>query len=382
MAKLPYSRVVNVTLTRTDQFPTRRGFGVALLLTNEVSATNGPDITDPTKMYATMEEVAVDYTPTQDTYLAAEAAFSQNPRPLQIKIGYVQLTLPTALPADFKAAMDALYDYDGDWYWIGIIKAFRDTAMLDGLIEWVEAKSKMAILDSNDPLTEDLDDTTCVSARHQGTVERTAIFYHTDPEEHAGYALAAYLGTYNFDQSETAYTAKFKRLKSVTPIDKGSAAVQIITGFVPEMGQSSDAGHMANTYIDIGDRDFVAEGSTLTPNVFIDEIHATDWIIFRTEEETLGVLLNNARVPYTDYGMQILASGARTVMRMADRAGLIASDFNPETGDYEPAVEFFIPSVFDVPESQRVARIAPDIRVRFRYAGAVHYTTIHYTMTF
>jgi hypothetical protein len=139
---------------------------------------------------------------------------------------------------------------------------------------------------------------------------------------------------------------------------------------------------MANTYIDIGDRNFVAEGSTLTPNVFIDEIHATVWIIFRTEEETLGVLLNNQRVPYTDAGMETLASGARTVMRMADRAGLIAQDFNPETGDYEPAVEFQIPSVFDVPESQRVARIAPDIRVRFRYSGAVHYTTIHYTMTF
>ncbi len=382
MAKLPYSRVVNVTLTRTDQFPTRRGFGVALLLTNEVSATDGPDATDPTKMYASVEEVAADYDASQETYKAAEAAFSQNPRPLQIKVGFIGVDPTTGTAADFKDAMDALYDYDGDWYWIGVIKPFRDIDALDGLIEWVEAKSKMAILDSNDPLTEDLDDATSISARHQGTVERTAIFYHTDPAEYAGYALAAYLGTYNFDQSETAYTAKFKRLKSVTPLDKGSAAIQIITGFVPEMGQSSDAGHMANTYIDIGDRDFVAEGSTLTPNVFIDEIHATDWIIFRTEEETLGVLLNNQRVPYTDYGMNILASGARTVMRMADRAGLIASDFNPETGDYEPAVEFFVPSVFEVPESQRVARIAPDIRVRFRYAGAVHYTTIHYTMTF
>jgi hypothetical protein len=38
--------------------------------------------------------------------------------------------------------------------------------------------------------------------------------------------------------------------------------------------------------------------------------------------------------------------------------------------------------VFDVPEAQRKARIAPAIAVRFRYAGAVHYTTINYTMTF
>ena len=118
------------------------------------------------------------------------------------------------------------------------------------------------------------------------------------------------------------------------------------------------------------------------PNVFIDEIHATDWIIARTEEETLGILLNNARIPYTDAGMEQLASGARAVMRMADRAGLIANDLDPETGDYLPSVIFTIPSVFDVPASQRKARIAPEIKVEFRYAGAVHYTTINYRMTF
>lgn len=382
MPKLPYSRVVNVTLTRTDAFPSRRGFGVALLLTNETVAGE-VDATNRTKMYASMEEIDADWDATSEVYKAAELAFSQNPRPLQIKVGYVDVATPgTAVATDLKDEMDALYEYDSDWYWIGIIADFRDTAMLDGLIEWTEAKSKLAILDSNDPLTEDESDQTSLAGRHQGTVERTAVFYHTDAAEYAGFALAAYLGTYNFDQSQSAYTAKFKRLKSVTPIDKGSAVVQAISGFVPEMGQSANAGHMANTYIDIGDRDFVVEGSTLTPNVFIDEIHATDWIIARTEEETLGVLLNNARVPYTDYGMEVLASGARTVMRMADRAGLIANDLDPETGEYLPSVEFQIPSVFDVPQSQRVARIAPDIHVRFRYAGAVHYTTIRYHMTF
>jgi Protein of unknown function (DUF3383) len=381
MAKLPYSRVVNVTLTRNDAFPTRRGFGVALLLTNEVSTGEGPDATFRTKMYASMDEVEVDYAPATETYKGALAAFSQNPRPLQIKVGYVAVTLP-GTAAGLQGELDLLYDYDSDWYWIGIIAPFRDIAALDGLVNWIEAKNKMCILDSNDPNTELLNDLTSLAGRHQGTVERTAVFYHTDPEEYAGYALAAYLGTFNFDQADAAYTAKFKRLKSVTPLDKGSAIIQIVSGFVPEMGQSSAAGHMANTYIDIGDRDFVVEGSTLTPNVFIDEIHATDWIIARTEEETLGVLLNNKRVPYTDVGMETLASGARTVMRQADRAGLIANDLDPETGLYLPAVEFLIPSVFDVPESQRVARIAPDIRVNFRYAGAVHYTTIHYRMTF
>lgn len=379
MAKLPYSRVVNVTLTRNDAFPSRRGFGVPLLLTN-VEVAGILDATNRTKVYGTMDEVAVDHAAGTEVYEALEAAFSQNPRPMQIKVGYVLVDVdPTA--AELKTQLDAILAYDADWYWIGIVAAMRDQAYLDGLVEWVEAKNKFALIDSNDATTENPAVATSIAGRHKGTVERTAVFYHTDDTEYPGFALAALLGTRNFDQAESAYTAKFKRLLGVTPVDLGSAAVQAITGFTPALGQSETAGHMANTYIDIGGRDFVVEGSTLTPNVFIDEVHATDWIIARTEEETLGILLNNDRIPYTDAGMETLASGARTVMRMADRAGLIANDLDAE-GNYSPAVEFTIPSVFDVPESQRKARIAPEIAITFRYAGAVHYTTINYRLTF
>lgn len=378
--RLPFSRVVNVTMTRNDAFPSRRGFGVPLFLTTQEIA-GILDATHRTKVYASMDEVNVDFDAGDEFYDAAELAFSQNPRPLQIKAGFVVLDV-SPIAAEFKTQLDAIYDADTDWYWIGIEATMRDQAYLDGLVEWTEAKNKFNIIDSNDVNTESAATATSIAARHKGTVERTAVFYHTDAAEYAGFALAASLGTRNFDNAGSAYTAKFKRLRSVTPINKASSAVQAITGFAPALGQSTTAGHCANTYIDIGDRDFVAEGSTLTPNVFIDEIHSTDWIIARTEEEALGILLNNERIPFTDAGMEQLASAARTVMRQADRAGLIASDQNPETGLYEPAVTIVVPSVFSVPASQRKARIAPPIQVTFRYSGAVHYTTINYFMNF
>lgn len=380
MATLPYSRVVNVTMSRNDAFPSRRGFGVALFLTSQ-SVAGKLDATHLTKVYGSMEEVAADFSSGDEFHNAALAAFSQNPRPLQIKAGYVPLD--TGFDADdMKDALDAIFDVDQDWYWIGIEEPMRDEAYLNGLIEWAEAHNKLAILDTNDDKHEDPNDATCISARHKGTVERTATFYHNDAEEYGGFALAASLGTFNFDDAGSAYTAKFKRLAGVSPVNIGSAAVQAVTGFTPQLGQSVSAGHMANTYVDIGGRNFVVEGSTLTPNVFIDEIHATDWIIARTEEEALGILLNNPRVQYTDTGMEMIASAPRTVMQQATRAGIVAHDLNPLTGLYEPAVEIAVPSVFDVPESQRKARIAPAISVRFRYAGAVHYTVIHYHMSF
>lgn len=380
MAILPYNRVVNVTLSRNDAFPSRRGFGTELILTT-VAVAGKVDATHRTKLYASIEEVAADFATTADAYKAALSAFSQNPRPTQIKIGFVAVD-GTPTTAELQTELNTLYDADQDWYFITVDTTLRDQAYTDGLLQWTEAKNKLAIIDSNAAATQNPADTTSIAARNKGDFERTGIFYHTNAALFPAAALAAWMSTRNFDDANSAYTAKFKNLKGISAVNLGSAAIAAITGFTPGVGQSESVGHMANTYIDIGSRNFVVEGSTLTANVFLDEIHTTDWIIARTEEEALGILLNNARVPFTDTGMQTLASAARTVMQQATRAGLIAQDLDPETGDYAPAIEITVPSVFDVPESQRKARIAPAISVRFRYAGAVHYTTINYTMTF
>ena len=384
MTKLPYSRVVNVSVSRADNFPTRRGFGTMLILTT--SAVAGEvDASNLTKLYATIDEVAADYASNTETYAAALAVFSQNPRPLRIKIGYTPDPVgadDAAKKADFISSLNDILDSDQAWYMVTIVASMRDEAYLDGLVEWIEAQNKVALIDSNDSNLEDDADDTNIAARHKGTVERTAVFYHTSAAEYLAAAASAYMSTRNFDDADSAYTMKFKKAAGVAAVNIGSAALTAVTGFVEGTGQSESAGHCANTYIDIGDQDFLVEGSTLTQNVFLDEVHATDWIIARTEEEALAMFLNNARIPYTDQGMQQLASIPRAIMAQAVRAGIVAEDLNPETGEYEPAVTITVPSVFDVAASQRKARIAPAIAVTFRYAGAVHYTTINYTMTF
>lgn len=384
MAKLPYSRVVNVTLSRNDNFPTRRGFGTQLILTHD-DVAGQVDATKRTKLYASLAEVEADYDSSTSVYGAAAAAFRQNPRPVRLKVGYVPVPAGAdnaAKKASFITALTSLNGYDQSWYMVTITKEMRDQAWLDGLVEWIEAQPKIALIDSNDVTMQNPANTTNIAARHKGTVERTAIFYHTDPDVYLASSVAAYMSTRVFDDADSAYTIKFKKTPGISPVDIGSAAVTAVTGFVEGIGQSESVGHLANTLIDIGDQDFIVEGSTLTQNVFIDEIHATDWIVARTEEEVLAIKLNNARIPFTDQGMQQLASAPRSVLTMGVRAGIVASDRNPETGDYEPAFEVPVPSVFDVPEAQRKARIAPAIPARFRYAGAVHYTTINFTMTF
>lgn len=380
MATVPYSRVVDVNVSRNDRFPSRWGFGTQLILT-ETEVAGKVDGNNRTKLYSSLDEVKADFASTTEVYASANVAFAQNPRPLRLKVGFIDDA--TATDANgLKAELDAIYDTDQAFYMMTLEAAMRDEARLDGLVEWTEAKSKINMLDSNDNGHETATNTTCLAARHKGTVERTGVFYHTDASEYLASAMASYMATRNFDQADSAYTLKFKQGKLINNVNLGTAAITAITGFTEALGQSESVGHCANTYIDIGDKNFLVEGSTLTQNVFLDEVHATDWLIARTEEEALALFLNNDRVPYTDQGMQQLASVPRAIMAQGVRAGIVANDLNPETGEYEPAVEITVPSVFDVPESQRKARISPVIAVRFRYAGAVHYTTINYTMTF
>lgn len=380
MAVLPYNRVVDVSLSRNDAFPSRRGFGTQLIVTTE-SVAGEVDASNRTKLYGSIDDVAEDWATTTSSYKAASSAFSQNPRPRQIKIGHV-VDDGTMTSEELQAQLDLLYAADQDWYFLTVTSELRDVAATVGILVWTQSKAKLSLVDSNDDDHEDPLNTTAIAAANKGVYDRTGVFYHTDATAYPAASLAAYMQSRNFDDARTAYTGKFKNLPGIPAVNIGDAAVTAVTGFTKGVGQSNSVGHMANTYVDIGGRNHVEQGSTLTANVFLDEIHATDWIIARTEEEILGILLNNARIGFDDRGMQQLAGGVRTVMQQATRAGLIADDLNDETGDYEAAVQITVPSVFDVPESQRKARIAPAIECRFRYAGAVHYAVVKYQMAF
>ncbi|XBO41756.1 DUF3383 family protein [Alsobacter sp. KACC 23698] len=223
--------------------------------------------------------------------------------------------------------------------------------------------------------------------------DRSFAFYHTDAALYPAIALLAYCSTRDLDRSNgraaqagsitsgNAYTAKFKKLAGITPVNKGSAAVQAITGFIPGLGVDASQGHAANTYVDIGGLPMVVEG-TVGSHAFIDEVHVGDWLVARTREAVLSTLANNARVPYTNPGVAILTNAIDGVMRRAVAAGVVAGDIGDDEDSFLPAYSIEVDRVENIPASQRRNRIAPDIRVDFRYAGAFHYATASILMRF
>jgi hypothetical protein len=476
MAKLPYSRVVDVSLTRRDRFATATGFSVALIV-QPLAVAGLVDASNRTRVYGDITEVAADFPSTTDAYKAASAMFAQNPRPRQIKIGYRNAANPII------QELDLIYAADPDFYWLGFTQELKDTAAQRDAADWAEAKFVLAGLDSNDTDTETpagISDPSATvtmsiaspaviswashglvagdpvifttsgalptgitagatyyviaaglvtgafqvsatpggsavntsgtqsgthtgrSPRFGGSIaeyiegknyDRSFVFYGIETGEYPALAALAYCATRDLDRgnlraaqrgdinSGNAYTLKFKRLRGITALNKPSAVVQAVTGFVPGLGIDAAQGHRANVFVNIGGLDMVVEGS-VGSGAFIDEIHAGDWIVARTREALLSALANNDRIPYTNPGAAILTNAVDTVMRRAIAAGLIAGDVTEDAGEFVPEYTVSIDRVENIPAAQRRNRIAPDIQVDFRYAGAMHYASASITMRF
>lgn len=77
--------IVNVVITRATQTVTEAGFGIPMILGTNVK------FTDLIRFYSSMDEVAVDFDPSDLEYIAAQDIFSQEISPPQIAIGRRQV---------------------------------------------------------------------------------------------------------------------------------------------------------------------------------------------------------------------------------------------------------------------------------------------------
>ena len=108
--------IVNVSIVRGSRSVTRAGFGIPLIL--------GPNaLFSGIRSYASMTEVAVDFTSGQDEYKIAQALFSQSPKPKKIKIAktatpvaQVETLTPTVLDNTlYTVTVDGvLYQFTSD----------------------------------------------------------------------------------------------------------------------------------------------------------------------------------------------------------------------------------------------------------------------------
>lgn len=413
------SSVVNVTVNVADSQISREGFGTPLILVVAESTV----FAARTKSYTTLLGVAADFAETTKAYKAAAAIFAQSRTPLTIKIGRRETG-----DANITAALNAIVAEDNEWY--GLVSTYRLSADLQEIALWTETAGKIygACSQDADVLTNVSTDVASILQaaaynrtfymwHHKGGADVTGASYTitsgiatitqashglsvgdpvtfdtssgasidgnntvatvptsgtytvlTTAIDEAGPATVNYFANYLFPEvAWTGYmlpsdpgseTWKFKELTGQTPVPS--------TAMNPSE-ELEALSHGANLYTALGGVGHTHDG-IMTGGRFIDIQRGIDWLDARIEEGIATLLLNVAKVPYTDAGAASFHAEIASVLDLGVRNGLLGPLLD-DSGDF---YNILIPKVADQSTTDRQSRYFPGITAQAQLAGAVH----------
>jgi len=358
-------RYIDVEIKKTSALLTAAGFGVPILLTNDVSVI---DTTTRVKEYLSLAAVELDFVDTTDEYKAAKAYFSQDAfnknQPESMLIGcWDETGLET-----IDDALQAIRDKNDDWYVMGITAAIRDDiANLTILATEIEALRKVLIIDSNDANTLLLTDTTSIlyTLRLMDTdgYKRTMVTYHDDATKYTSWGIMGKFLPLGPGKSQMAYHiladassgADFIDAASITEVEKDNLFANNGNCMVGQSGQVFFyPGVMA------GGKNLDREGE------WFDIIRGIDFLQARTEEGLLSLLLEKSaagsKVPYTDTGIAMMENRLRNLLEVygVDQGILV-----------DGSIVISVPKRADTTSDDRDDRILRDVDFTADLAGAV-----------
>lgn len=339
MSKL--DTIVDVQISKETETVDRENFGIPLF------AVTAASITNRVKAYANIDEVADDYSATDNAYKMASAAFSQDPRPKSIKIG------EKTAAETWADALTAMVNADDDWY--ALAADTVDADEIDDIATFIEARTKIFIARTSDSdvITNATDDVATLA--QVAEYDRTAIIYHALATTE--YPDAAWLGNC-LTRDPGSQTWKFKELKTITPTSLTSAQ----KAFVLAKG--------ANLYERVAGASITQDG-TMAGGEFIDVIRGIDWLTARIKERIFTRLINAPKIPYTNAGIAVIESAVREQLDIALGQDLIAP---------EPPYTVTVPDVLATDELDRQNRQLKNVNFRARLAGAIHNVEIRGTV--
>lgn len=244
--------------------------------------------------------------------------------------------------------LDAILAENSDWYTMTMTTSglAENTAALG----WANTNKKIFVCATQDW---DCTDTTSETAsiayvNHNATYDYGVVMFHAKPSEHIGAAWLAKTLT----NAPGSVTFKFKRLAGV------SADVLTTTRM-----NNLDA-KKANYFVSYGGNNAITAEGFAGSGEYIDVIRDSDWFSSRLQTRIYAILVNNAKVLYTQKGINMLAGAVRAQVKEAQVAGFLNDD--PST------VVFTVPNVNDISSNTKATRVLTGLAVTAQLAGAVH----------
>ncbi len=268
------------------------------------------------------------------------------------------LTTPNHSIAEDIAAIQLVND---SWY--GLICTDHTEANVLQIAEYIETQTKIYGTSSADTdiigsATDDI-----ASQLKALAYKRTFSMYSADA---ANYPEAAWIGG-QLPETPGSSTWKFKQLVGITPDVLTATQRQRCIGN-PIAGTT---GKNANIYETIGGTNITEEGF-MASGQFIDLTIGIDWLQATMQTNIYSLLVQQAKVPYTDQGAAVVENAVRQTILQGVTNGLV-------DGDSEIEVEF--PAVADQSTNDRANRILAGGTFSCRLAGALHFVVINGVVT-
>ena len=287
-------------------------------------------------------------------------AYATPATPVVIKLGdnlaWSSITSDDAFADD----MAAIVFEDNAWY--GLITAERSEAVILDAAEWTETQEKIYLCSAADAdilLAATTDDT--LSQLQDLRYYRTAFIYSSSAATQ--YPDAAWM-SYCFTFAPGSETWALKKLASVSP----SNLIPSERNAVLNKGGNTFEYYQTNIAL--------TNPGQVVAGEWIDTIRGRDWLKDIIQTNMVQMMINRAKIPYTDAGIQMCANNLRKSLQTGVNAGYIAPDEVDADGNTVPGFVIEAPLSQDVDAVTKASRVLT-LNFTARLAGAVHVVNIN-----
>lgn len=262
----------------------------------------------------------------------------------------------TTADAGYDVALIALEAVYNNWYFV--CTDTESPANVAKVAAYVLSRPKLYFVSTQSDL-EMSGAGTMASSLKSASNNRTVILYHANPAE---FGAAAWVGV-GAPKTPGSITWANKTLLGVT--------FDVLTSTV----ETTLTGNNVNNYQEIATLGHTGPGC-VTSGEWIDVMHGTDALTADIQASVWTVLANADKVPFTDAGLDLIASAILGALKRAEGDNNTPGLLKPGTS------KVLMPSAESISPADIKARKLRNVRFSAKYSSAVHATDIVGTLDY
>lgn len=258
-----------------------------------------------------------------------------------------------------EADLNAINAEDSDWF--GLALDSQSKAEIQVAATWIEGQKKIAAFNSSDSDVKDSNATTDIASVLKGLAYlNSGVLY--SGKQLLSYSGMAWMANRFAGSVPGADTWAYKSLKGVPPEDKFSMTSGQRNATLAKNGNVYDTVAGVN----------ITEKGTVASGEYFDIRRGVFWLESELKIRVFAALANNAKIPYTDKGVEVVVSIVKGVLQDAIRVGFLSDS---------PYPVVVAPKVADIDPVTRGTRVLPDVKFTATLAGAIHTVLIEGTVS-